>query len=192
MSGRPSPNSEPASVTPYTPTAARRRPATVAPVASLCAAPRASLRRPYPRASIDVANCERTIKRALEDRDGDAAQTSQTARRNATHAPGPAYRPDRLDQLGREGERDRDRDARFIEHGRQAAKQPVGTDERVGRTEAHQDDGDLQPEHRCGDDRLQGDGAADAHRCRPGRQRHVRHGEEHVARVPTARRRRSR
>ena len=146
------------------------RPGRAGRVAATAIAPRVHRRR----------QLQGAVECALENRDGDAAQTPKTTRRNAPHAPGLAHRADRLDQLGREGERNRDRHARFIEDGGQAAEQPIGTDQRVGGTETDQDHGDLQAENGGGDNRLQGDGAADAHRRRPGRKRNVGHGEQHV------------
>ena len=91
-----------------------------------------------------------------------------------------AHDADRQDQLGSEGQRDGDHDARLVQHGRQGAQQPVGTGERVRRPEAEQDHGDLQTLDEGVEDRLQRDRTADAHGHRPRGQWHVRQVEEDV------------
>ena len=123
---------------------------------------------------------ERAVERALQHRNGDPPHAAQTSGRDAALAPGLAHDPDGLDQLRRERQRDRHRDAGLVEHRRERAEEPVGAGQRVRRAEAQQDHGDLQSLHEGIEDRLHGHRTADAHRRRPRGQRHLRQGEEHM------------
>ena len=83
--------------------------------------------------------------------------------------------------FGSEGQRHGHGDTGLVQHRRERAEEPVRARQRVGRAETEQDHGDLQSLHEGVEDRLHGDGPADAHGDRPGGERHLREREDDVS-----------
>ena len=141
--------------------------------------PRVSRRRSAVR-TLDVhahGEMEATVQGSRHHRDVHAPHRAHASGRNAALATRLSYDPDGLDQFGSEGQRHGHGDTGLVEHRRERAEEPVRAGQRVGRAKTEQDHGDLQSLHEGVEDRLHGDGPADAHGHRPGGERHLREGE---------------
>ncbi len=104
---------------------------------------------------------DRTLQRALQDRESDVQQATQPTVGAAPQTAGGAQPPAVRDQVRREGERDDRRDARLVQGPRERLQQPRRVREGVRRADADEERGQFQAVVQREEQALGGDPAAD-------------------------------